>query len=244
VEDLSQIFESIRKEVMSPVQVNVTSLEINLKNIDGEKFSLVTTSPTYNSFDFQTVTWEDLGIMKNKDQRIFQLIEKNENFFGQDLKVNEEYVVVNYIEKEQQCSEIVPINSIQISNLAECIGNIPDNSVICLDDDKNLLKNWNRVLVEGCTPDKKCEYICADPFVFINGKCLPPIDGYCGNVNAFICGKIPENVLCSAGVSTVPSYNQQTERWEWQCKGLYGGNSSSTCQAEDYCKGGYYEVNP
>jgi hypothetical protein len=127
--------------VVFPFQADVTGLEINLKNIDTDKFSLIATLPDYDSFSASTVTWNDLGIMKNKDQKIFQLVEKNENLFGQDLKINGEYVVVNYIEKEQVCREIIPIDYVQISNLAECIGDAPNNSEICPDDDKNLLKD-------------------------------------------------------------------------------------------------------
>jgi uncharacterized protein YegL len=244
VEDLSKIFENIIEEVVFPFQADVTGLEINLKNIDTDKFSLIATLPDYDSFSASTVTWNDLGIMKNKDQKIFQLVEKNENLFGQDLKINGEYVVVNYIEEEQVCREIIPIDYVQISNLAECIGDAPNNSEICPDDDKNLLKDWNRELGENCTFNKKCEYICTDPYVFVGGKCLLPINGHCGNVNAFVCGKIPENVLCLIGTPTKPFYNNQTKKWEWQCSGLYGGSSSGTCQAEDYCKGWYYGVNP
>jgi hypothetical protein len=244
VEDLSKIFENIMEEIISPFQANVTEIKINLKNIGMDKFSLIATSPTYDSFNGYTVTWNNLGVMKNKDQRVFQLVEKNEGLFGQNLKVNEEYVVVNYIEKEQKCQEIVPIDCVQISNLAECTGNVPDNSEICPDDDKNLLRNWDRELVEKCTSNKKCEYICTDPYVFVDGRCLLPINGYCGNVNAFTCGKIPESALCIVGTPTKPFYNDQTKKWEWQCSGLYGGAPSDTCQAEDYCKGRYYEINP
>lgn len=57
-----------------------------------------------------------------------------------------------------------------------CTGSTPLNSIICSGDNEGLTSNTNNnnILVEVCG-DEKCEYVCDEGFILINGQCVEKI---------------------------------------------------------------------
>ena len=41
----------------------------------------------------------------------------------------------------------------------ECTGDAPPNSILCANDDRNLLRDFPKILVPACTDETKCEYV-------------------------------------------------------------------------------------
>ncbi len=95
----------------------------------------------------------------------------------------------------------------QIPATFVCQGNIPDHSVICPDDDRNLTTNTNRTLVSSCSVPAgsvpKCEYICEVGYHNDGNACVADV---------FECqGAIPANsVLCPGDDVGLPSNANRT----------------------------------
>jgi hypothetical protein len=53
-----------------------------------------------------------------------------------------------------------------------CTGTIIENSEICQGDGENLTSNKERILVDVCTSQNKCEYVCKSGYVKKNNSCI------------------------------------------------------------------------
>ena len=122
----------------------------------------------------------------------------------------------------------------QIPATFVCQGNIPDHSVICPDDDRNLTTNTNRTLVNSCSVPAgsvpKCEYICEAGYHKDGNACVPDV---------FECqGAVPDHAtLCPSDDTGLTSNATRT---------LVGACSSplgSVPKCEYTCATGYINVS-
>ncbi len=54
----------------------------------------------------------------------------------------------------------------------DCTGDVPDDTELCEDDDEDLDHDEERELVEACSDDDKCEYVCDDGYEYDDGECV------------------------------------------------------------------------
>lgn len=239
VSDLTQTFEDIIRDILTPFRPENVAVTYTRQNVD--MFTLQDTDPDHNIALNDEVTWENLGSMENGDTQEIDIDFLQAGGYGIDLELNRPFVEVTYDLFGKSCIEQVPIDVVMIDNLPQCTGAVPANSQMCPGDDTGLTVNVPRELGASCTDTKMCEYICPPPFVYENGACRIP--GKCGTLEGEIwCRSLPSGTYCEDGyLSDGP--NPVESQWVWSCRGYWGG-STEHCNAIRLCPKDWEEVLP
>ncbi|MEA2007148.1 MAG: vWA domain-containing protein [Patescibacteria group bacterium] len=239
VANLTQTFEDIIRDILTPFRPENVVLAYIRKNID--MFTLQDTDPNHDIALNDEITWENLGSMENGDTQEIDIDFLQASGYGIDLELNQSFVEVTYDLFGRSCIEQVSIDVVKIDNLPQCTGAVPANSQMCTGDDAGLTVNVPRELGNSCTEEKKCEYICPPPFVYENGACR--ILGKCGPLEDELwCRLQPSVAPCSDGFP-MGTPEATDSLWTWTCKGYYGG-SSEHCNATRLCPKDWEEVLP
>lgn len=239
IADLTQTFEDIIKDILTPFRPENIALTFTRRNTD--KFTLQDTDPDHTAVPGDDVIWADLGSMSNSGTKDIIIDFLQAGGYGLDLALNRPFVDITYTLFGKNCIEQVPIEIIAIDNLPQCTGSVPLNSQMCPNDDMGLSADVPITLVADCTDSQKCEYVCVAPLVYENGACRLP--GKCGTLmDEAWCRSLPSGSFCSQGfLSDGP--NASDSLWTWECKGLFGG-SSEFCSARRLCPHDWKEALP
>ncbi|MGI5827842.1 MAG: hypothetical protein ACOX6V_02345 [Patescibacteria group bacterium] len=103
-----------------------------------------------------------------------------------------------------------------------CTGDIPEDSEMCPGDNEGLTENTQRTLVDKCTDEIKCEYICDDDYTYDDGECVPITYSCTGDVpsNAELCKDDDKNLTANTLRKLVDSCTD-SRKCEYVCKDDY-----------------------
>jgi len=239
VDDLTAIFREIIEDILIPFRPE--NVQANFYRDNADKFNILSSVPAYSIISNGEISWNNLGSMLNGVDLDFDLIYKQVGGIGNGIPVNTGDLLVTYDLFGNACSEIVPVDIVLIDNEPHCIGTIPNNATLCSDDDSDLLADFPRALVDGCSDPSKCEYTCDSGFELKNGSCV--ISGKCGVAEKAIwCRNIPTTGWCGSGSTLIEGPTPRGNRWTWVCAGAFGGPATS-CRAVRACGEGWKEVS-
>jgi len=237
VGDLTQTFENIIKDILTPFRPENISLSFGRQNVD--LFSLNETDPSHSELVDDDVIWDDLSAMVNNESKDFNIDFLQSGGFGVDLAVNQPYVEITYNLFGRNCVEQVPIDVFTVDYEPQCTGSEPANAEKCLNDDLGLTVDVPMTLVESCSNSQKCEYTCQSPYEYYKGACK--MRSSCGSLaDQFWCRSLPNTDYCDDGYLIGGPYASGGD-WSWLC----GGSDYITvaCNGRRMCPNNYREVS-
>lgn len=113
-----------------------------------------------------------------------------------------------------------------------CTGNIP-YAVLCEGTEQGLSEPTQKILVPDCTYEQKCEYVCQDNFIYIDGQCY----GCSGDnpANAFSCGDYTNDTGVIPKI--IVNACTDTRNCEFFCKNYYILSGDSCIPNPFTCQG-------
>ena len=246
--DLKSTLQSIFKREIYTEPITLKNVEVTFYRVSQSNHyaSYKRTSPRASEHTNQIIKWEKSKLFGSQRQSFnidYQAVNS-----GKKIPLNEPIIKVGYeLPSGAKCVESVPIESVAINIkrfwINKCIGRKPEHASLCPGDNRGLMKAEGNHLVNNCSTQTKCEYICDSCYKLEEGECRHyTVKARCGTAHNKKLSILPENrYLCTSGKPT--EVVDENGEWKWSCKDICGSGSVN-CSATKKENENYTEVAP